>query len=590
MAGEANVKSGALLGFKVGLQSTVDTMLAAGANASAEHGCFYLTKDSHRLYVGNEDGSLSAVNEGIQTVTWSELTAIANTAASSAAGTEALRGRFYYASDENILCVYNGRRWVSLNDNTNTTIETNTYTVTSSTGTTGGVDVSNTIADSASGTYTDTFTVVGANGVTTTCSGKVITITGDTYTLGTTTSGRNVEINLDSSGTNNDSEVTLVAGTNVTLTNDAVNKEITIATEDTTADSLTIAAGNAGYTFTLVDTKGGQVAQTVDPQIAYYTSASANDTTTNAVHFVSGTATLDVYSRGAIDAKLKAVNAMTYRGTIGAAGTAANTISYNSTTGVTSIQKNGVEVPVSIGDCFMSLGAGTYIQAYKANSLFIVRAKDGASEGSDGLIASGDYICDVVAEMWFADTTYTLEAITNGIELVSSTDDHCGQLVITAGSNNNWIDVSSSSDGTTQTITVTHKNVTRSDTDTTNVPTVQGPKASITIPAVHSVTTDNKGHVTGVVTRAYTVVDTNADLTDMSATTSAYTNTSGGYQAGVITSSATLTKSDDSTQTEYSPVVISSSSLSISKQDRPVDTTSQTNRPGLKIEMLWGSF
>ena len=42
---EANVKSGALLGFKVGLQSTVDTMLSQGTNAHADHGCFYLTKD-----------------------------------------------------------------------------------------------------------------------------------------------------------------------------------------------------------------------------------------------------------------------------------------------------------------------------------------------------------------------------------------------------------------------------------------------------------------------------------------------------------------------------------------------------------------
>ena len=77
MAAEKNVVAGAFLGFKVGTQANIDTMLAAGANAGAQHGCFYLTKDSHRLYIGNEDTSLSPVNEGIETLTWSELETLA---------------------------------------------------------------------------------------------------------------------------------------------------------------------------------------------------------------------------------------------------------------------------------------------------------------------------------------------------------------------------------------------------------------------------------------------------------------------------------------------------------------------------------
>ena len=63
-----SVQSGAVLGFKVGTQARVNELIAAGANAGAAHGTFYLAQDTHRLYIGNEDTSLSPVNEGITTV------------------------------------------------------------------------------------------------------------------------------------------------------------------------------------------------------------------------------------------------------------------------------------------------------------------------------------------------------------------------------------------------------------------------------------------------------------------------------------------------------------------------------------------
>lgn len=114
---DKNVKSGAVLGFRVGSQSTVNTMLAAGANAGAIHGTFYLTEDSHRLYVGNEDTSLSPVNEGVVTV--ASVSALPSI--TSQEDQKAYTGAFYYATSENILCVFNGQHWVQINRNTNTT-------------------------------------------------------------------------------------------------------------------------------------------------------------------------------------------------------------------------------------------------------------------------------------------------------------------------------------------------------------------------------------------------------------------------------------------------------------------------------------
>lgn len=596
MPAQPNVNSGALLGFKVGLQSTVDTMLSQGTNAGAEHGCFYLTKDAHRLYVGNEDGSLSAVNEGIEWIgTWDNLQTIASTAASSVSGAKYLTGRFYYVADRNVLCVYNGKNWVQLNENSNTTIESNVFSITTANDT---ATITDTITDDANAEYADSFTITGANGISITSSGKAITLTGDTYTLSSSQAlnSPDVEINLNSSDTANDSSVKLVSGTNVTLEKASNSNDITISAEDTINSSAAFAAESAGFSFTITDSNGADVGASVDPKIAVYTSSSPSGTTTNSVSFISGTATLDVYSRGAIDSKLKAVNAMTYRGTVGPSGTGATSIVYDTNSGNTTIVKNGTPVPVSIGDTFLVTQDGSYNGvAFKANSLFIVRAKDGAEEGADGIITVGDFICDIVAEEWVPDTTYYLEDITNGIQLHESTGDYAGSLVITAGSSNSWIDVSESSTSgaktgsVNKTLTITHKNVSRSDSTAAAV--TQSDMGSVTIPAVTVVTSDAKGHVTGVTTKNYTIVDTNASLTGMDTTTSAYTDTTNGYKAGVINTSATLTQSDGTIQTRTSSVVLSSSSLAITDEDsRPTTLNGSATPGGLKIEMLWGSF
>ena len=601
MAAEANVKAGALLGFKVGLQADVDTMLAAGANAGAQHGCFYLTKDSHRLYVGNEDSSLSAVNEGIQTVTWNELSTIASTAAASTAGVTALTGRFYYASDQNILCVYNGQEWVKLNQNDDTTISTHSFDVST---TSGVATVTDTIVDSDGQSFPASFTVTGANGVAITSTGTAITITGDTYTLSSadgTTNGT-VDIKLDSSGTNNDSKVTLSPGSNVQLARDN-NGVISISATDNYVNDVDVTAESVGFKFKVTNSGGASEEDTIDPKIAVFTSADPNASAstagaTDSVSFVSGTATLDVYSRGAIDQKLKAVNAMVYRGTIGTSGTAATAISYDSDTGVTSIVNGITEVPVSIGDTFLAISGGEYGNvSYKPGTLFIVRAKPGASEGTDGFIASGDYICDVVAEQWNSDTTYILAGVTSGIKLHASTGADVGSFIVTAGVGNDWIDISESETdviGVTgaknKTLTVTHKTVTR--TDTTGTAQNQSNHQSITVPIVTGVTSDNAGHITGVETTSYTIKDTNASLTSMSAATSTYsTSGANGYNAGVISTSTTLTSSDGSAETKTASVVVSSSSLAITDEDsRQTAASGGSTAQGLKIEMVWGSF
>ena len=87
------------VGFKLGTQEAVDNIIKN--NSQVTVGSFYLTSDTHRLYIGETDG-LHPVNEGVITVE-----KIANLP--DVSGNEAAyAGRFYYVKEGNILCVFNG--------------------------------------------------------------------------------------------------------------------------------------------------------------------------------------------------------------------------------------------------------------------------------------------------------------------------------------------------------------------------------------------------------------------------------------------------------------------------------------------------
>ena len=108
------------LKFLSGLQSNLNTLIT---NGGAVEGAFYLTTDTHRLYIGRTitaDGETSVsktipipVNEGITTI--ADINALNNTNANV--------GEFYYIEDGNILAVKSGTGWIQLNNDTNDTIE-----------------------------------------------------------------------------------------------------------------------------------------------------------------------------------------------------------------------------------------------------------------------------------------------------------------------------------------------------------------------------------------------------------------------------------------------------------------------------------
>lgn len=96
--------------FLTGSQSVLNDM------TSSVLGTFYLTDDSHRLYVGTGKGAPALLNQTVKV--YSDVNSLPATATPN---------DFYYAKKENILCVYDpdsNPKWVQINPDTNTNVDT----------------------------------------------------------------------------------------------------------------------------------------------------------------------------------------------------------------------------------------------------------------------------------------------------------------------------------------------------------------------------------------------------------------------------------------------------------------------------------
>lgn len=79
---------------------------------TSDTGTFYLTDDSHELYIGLGEGKKPvALNRYVDIYeNWEAISKL----------TDIHSGKFYYAEAENILCVYNGSKWTQINPDTDT--------------------------------------------------------------------------------------------------------------------------------------------------------------------------------------------------------------------------------------------------------------------------------------------------------------------------------------------------------------------------------------------------------------------------------------------------------------------------------------
>ena len=552
--------------FLNGLQSALNALIT---NGGATKGAFYLTSDTHRLYIGQDNGAGKIipvpVNQGVTTV-------------ASVKDLNAEAGAFYYVADSNVLAVYNGTQWVQINPDT---YVKDFEVTTAKSGS--DVTVTSTITDNNDNTYGSTskgkISFTGANGINVDVdANKKITITGDTYRLSNSVTSNKATIKLDSTNTTNDSSVIVEGGDNVTIAANGSN--IKISAKDTTVKSVAGGNGNGksgadasnnGFYIEVTDSSDNAPRGSIDPVITLGTNTSTS------YHFVSGTANLPVYTKKEVDKIFKDLDAMTYKGTIGVAG-------------------SKTEIPTSnikIGDTYLFVstpGEGWTIPGNTNAATISTKGKKGdmiiarGTEGSDGFITSATLTWDLVpaGDDTIDLITYTGVAIDNGIQIDNNQDETIASFTVNGAAGGPiTVTDSKAANGKSNSLTISHNTVTKSDSALAKETQLKVNK--ITVNTVAEVVRDAYGHVTGVKTKAYEIVDTVAHVSEVK--TDATASTTGGVSTAVITNKVTTADANDATKSATGTLNIQSSTLQITATAASGSTAAK-----VVMDMVWGKF
>lgn len=221
--------------FKRGTQSSFNNL------STYQDGCFYLTTDSHRLYIGTGSNKANLVSQSVITYpNWAAIEALSNSSSSSYAPGLCSEGQFYYAKAENILCTYSNGKWIQINPDHND--DHDTYVK--------SVSVAKNAADTVNGkqlVYDVKITqaqkdLKGNNeGAPTEVSGKLTISASDLNQIATHTnvgmqaekSDSKVYLKNSGTGANAAAKVEFAGGGSVSVSTDSSNK-ITISGVDTT--------------------------------------------------------------------------------------------------------------------------------------------------------------------------------------------------------------------------------------------------------------------------------------------------------------------------------------------------------------------
>ena len=633
-----DITPGKNLGFKVGPQSKIDAIISAGTGAV--EGVFYLTYDTHKLYIGVASGSVTPVNEGVVTV--ADVASLPQVTAQNKA---ALTGSFYYATAENILCVYNGSAWAQIN--TDTYLVKSKFTASDVTGADDLVQMNNLLTDS-SGTHPvqDSFYVQGKNGIKVRAAERnndkdVIEVEGDTYTLSAdTTSTQNssdVTLKLDSKNVDdNDSQVTLTAGKFGSETTEAIafdktdDNNIVVKVRDTVNNALKIdQKSDGGFTITVTDSYNKPVYDSVDPTIKYGLEGQ------HVAHFKAGQAVLDILAKDDFDEAMRVLNAMTYRGTIGTNGSAGADIEKQSNGVYAIVKADGSIRRCHVGDMFVISTPDTVVidgDTLSINTLLIARNKnndpDKSGEDEDGYIPNDELKFDIVASTIDTDTQYIFQnknynntdtsvgANGSGFTLYARTGEVGPQGTFEIGAEKSsgvegntdqvtgievseTVGKSGALGGISKSVVLKHGVTKRKDTaltaDGNYSHPVNAEGSVITIPAVVAVETNASGHVVGIKTQEFEIRDTNTTLTSVAMTTSEYLvnngiNNVGGKSVGVLTNAVTVTTGYNKQIQKSDAFVFSSETLQIKSDSTLGEAAGKAAQAGLSINMLWGSF
>lgn len=556
MADTITIADNSQIKFLHGLQTALDAKRAA---KTGESGTFYLTNDTHRLYVGLSDHTIVPVNEGI--TTYANVGALPTATALNA-------GQFVYITEDSILAVSNGQNWVQINANTDTTYTYGGLVTGEQTGT---VTVTSTLTEIGGGNAKPSFafSLTGKNGVTIiegTPDGT-IEIYGAKLASENMAQDNAAKIKLVDKNGVQDSAVVIQGGSNVTVSESG--GVIEVAAVDTRLAGNTDGGSNLAQGFQILakDTANRTSGGSIDPIIKYGEGGNAS------VHFVNGTATLDVYTKAQVDALRADFDAMEYQGVVNSVPTG-------------SIKKGYTYKVGQAFDVTVKTDTGTETIEAQPGDLLIAEG----TEGTNGFLS---------AVVWGyvpsgnEDTTYSVNLLTQGIQLLekktgASTGTNAGSIAVLSG---DCITVKPSSDAASKKmeLTVNHNKVTTVDPAETsgdlNNPTLGTDYVSksedITIidasQGENGIDRDDFGHVQKVYTKTVKVYDTNARLTGM--TSSVSSDTAKTKATIDIKGQVTGSKNQKSEQTATFYIESVHSNLQVSHSGSSV-----------QMSLVWGTF
>ena len=552
----ANIKEQNVF-FKSGSQAKYDAL------TSRDAGTFYVTHDTHRLYLGND--LLSQAVEIVKEIP-------------QKTDPRAVSGTIFYIEGKNILAIFDktANEWVQLNPDTRIT-DMDLSTSTAADGTTElsliVTENRHTDNNASDNTFSQKIKFSGARGITVTpnAGGDGLIITAPELTVGTTTGG--AQIGLDtkvvpivgegSTAVSYDSEAgkikisssyenTKVTGGSVTVTPSLPEEtgfdvivQVQSKTNDSNPQEISLGTGK------------------LNPIIKVATGKDENGLAYNGsdIKFKDGIAKVDTYSTAYLDKKfqdtLNQVNAMTYKGKLDVNGGIATLPSLGVHIGDTYILPEAAQVN----------GSGT-TKSYQPGTLFIAKG----TEGADGIITSDLSFDSVLTSD--SDTTYTLVNDTaNALSFYSSTDrfttpqslieiagDNCLTATITSEASNN----------AHATISVNHKDLGFTETKDASKAVTQESGKSKTFTVVDSIVQE-KGHITSLTTKDITVVDTVTKLTEAD------------FGAKIQNGAAVidLAINDNQGGAASSKFNIASDTLTL---------TADANTTTVRAELVWGSF
>ena len=548
-----NVNADAKLRFLRGLEANLPTAMTDGY--------VYVTTDTRAMYVDykNADGALARIRIG-------DVLTVANIAALPTIA-NAKDGVLYYCLAENILCTPygsgSGRDWKQINKQKtlSETIGTMTFTAAAATDganmtikmTSGGET-----KDASLGVAGGTNVKVGVTDGKVTVGAKDTIVTGAIAVGAREAGGAAITLTNTTGGTAADG--TALSGTTAGGTIGIVGTGAKVSQSDnviTVNGKVTVAntfAADGAFTTKITHADNTTATSTaVTPKVKYGANGDQE------AMFNSGTATLNIYSKNevdtAIDAKLKAANAMTFKGTMGATGATVKQL----------------PASASLGDTYIVIDNGSYSykavgatsatsQSCRIGDMFIAGPGE---EDTNGLLRTlvWTYVPAGNDDLPIASATATTSSIIFKSTLSNETST-VGTVAVGDG-------MKATAAGTT--FTIAHGDVTTA-APTTGTAVAQTPGAAkTTYTAITGVTIEN-GHVTGYETKELTVVDT----ASASASLTAAAVADGG-------ATVTLNVKDTANNSKGNAITVKASGNSAAYVSAGANNT-------IVIDTVWGTF